>query len=144
MKHALLSENEQLSNELHRDEVVVEEIKDTKNIQVRSVKEFMQCLGYQHFVSCFGEDHFYSRDPENKHRQSVSWRTAIELHNGGLRDFHGEPLPQWQFNTYQETRAQASRIVEVVKLQWSKKEKRFIVQCHMVKFAHEDYERIFL
>ena len=141
MKHKLLSDAEQLSTYLHGDDV-----KDTEHLQMQSLVEFMQALGYylQDDFSTNAE-YFYSHLQSNKGHNNISVRTEINLHNGGLIDNHGKQFREpFVFDEYRMTRAQASKIVRVVKMQYSKKHNRFVVQSHKVQFVRPSYYHIFM
>ena len=146
MKHSLLSENEQLSTHLHGEDMKVEEIKDTQCLQMQSLTEFMQALGYYLQDDFFtNAEYFYSHLQSNKGHNTISVRTAINLHNGNLMDNHGKRFREpFIFDEYRMTRAQASKIVRICKLQYSKKSNRFIVQSHKVQFVKDSYYDIFM
>lgn len=144
MKHALLSENEQLSNELHEADPI--EMKNTEHLQMRSLLAFASALGY--FMSndfWWDANHFYSALPENKHRSCVSFSTMVRLHNLQGVDWHGKTFKEpFNFDEYAITKARAAKIVQQVHLQFSKKKNMVLCQKHWVKFEKLGYERIFL
>ena len=141
MKHAILAESEQLSTHLHGDD-----IKDTKKLQMKSLVEFMRSLGYEMRRDWFNKNHaFYSILKENDGRNNISVRTAIDLHNGNLIDSHGKHFREpFDFDEYRFVKAQAARIVSVVKMQYSKKQHKFTVQSHKVQFVRPSYYHIFM
>lgn len=141
MKHALLSENEQLSTHLHGDDV-----KPTEFLQRQSLIEFMRCLGYNFADDWFTQnEYFFSNHPKNKGRNNISVQTAVKLHNGELIDTHGKRFREpFDFDEYSFVRAQAAKIVKICKLQYSKKDHRFVVQSHKVQFVRPSYYHIFM
>lgn len=148
MKHALLSENEQLETHLHGENVIVEEIKDTTDLQVRSLENFAYCLGYVLTDYSYEVNYFYSNKKYNKERQVVSISSMIKLHNGYYTDWHGKEFREpFNFNQGQIKAAWESKLVAKVKLQYSKKKHKFVTQnklSHLVEFTKEIYQEVLL
>lgn len=150
MKHALLSKNEQLETHLHGEDedAVVEEIKDTTDLQVRSLENFAYCLGYVLTNHPYEVNYFYSNKKYNKERLVVSVASMIKLHNGYYTDWHGNEFREpFKFNREQIYAAWQSKLVAKVKLQYSKKKHKFVTQnklSHLVEFTKEIYQEVLL
>lgn len=115
---------------------------NTENLQVASVKLFMESFGYSYYPI---DKVFVSDYRTNKARVIISMRTAIALHNGAYTDWHGrifrEPfqdIPEMLIDI-----AKSSKLVAVAKLQVTKN-KRIIVQDHRVAFLNEDNIKLFI
>lgn len=127
-----------------------EEITDTRNLQIYSLKQVMKALGYEYDVGyrTNSTPHFYSADYSNKGRNWISIKTAINIYNGhSVKCVFGRPpevLTIWSFNDYQIAQAKAARITKSVKLQWCRKTKQIVCQDHRVQFVLSSYSNLFL
>lgn len=116
-------------------------IKNTFGIQYASLLMFMRQLGYERILHQDGREQFYHRD------YTISPNTAIAMHNGEwVDDFDLEKgyltntgFPHVVASQYIINMAEAGKVVEKVKLQWSKREKRYVVQSYIVKFKEDVY-----
>lgn len=115
--------------------------KDTSILQMQSVINYMNELGYFYFAPTWG---FGSGWSYNKGREWVSLNTAILLHNGFYTECHGkyfdppfDNLPQEMFEA-----ARKAKILLRVKLQHSRK-KGIIVQNHSVQFVRPHEAELF-
>ena len=110
-------------------------IVDTSKLQLQSIKNYMQEIGY----SYFGVDHvFYSPFETDKARSTLSLRTAQLLHNGNLMDWHGKRFQDGCFENIPEewiAAANAAKIVHTTFLQHHKKVNYIKAQKHLVKFV---------
>jgi len=124
----------------------------TKQLQLKSLMAFMSELGYVYTnYSAYGSSYFVSNRPYlNKGRNIISFSNAVKLHNGVYLDMwqtqYGSPRMQdgWTFDNYSLTRAFASRIVDTVKLQYTRKTKSIICQSDWVSFVDPSYKSLFL
>jgi hypothetical protein len=125
-----------------------EEIQDTRNLQIHSLKQVMKALGYEFEQWYGGHPYFISADYSNKGREKISVQTAIDLYNGrSVKCVFGRPpefLTIWSFNDYQIAQAKAARITKSVKLQYCRQTKQIICQDHRIQFVIESYSRLFL
>ena len=119
-------------------------IVDTSKIQLQSLKNYMQELGY----SYFGVDRvFYSPFETNKGRSTVSLKTAQLLHNGNLMDWHGKRFEDGCFDNIPEewiSAAKKAKIVHTVYLQRCKKGNYIKTQKHLVKFVNQENKDLLL
>lgn len=127
---------------------------DTLELQQFSVQQFMQRLGY---VLCRTDRQglvFVLNDPRPAERRLVSYNTAIRLHNSELQ-FVGDgtqvksadPLQDTVIDTYIATQALAAKVVQKVKIQYSKKNKMIVLPNEsdkLVKFTNPVYATTFL
>jgi hypothetical protein len=126
-----------------------DEIQDTKNLQIYSLKQVMKALGYEYADGWItSHPYFYSHEHYNKGRNFISVKTAIKLYNGNsVKCVFGRPpefLTIWSFNDYQIAQAKAARITKSVKLQYCRQTKQIICQDHRIQFVLESYSRLFL
>lgn len=122
-----------------------DEIKDTKQLQFTSLRNFMLCLDYEPVYSPTGLMYFESETRGNKARSTVSIVTAINLHNGIYLDWHGNQFKEpFNFDVYKIKRAIASRIIQVVNLQKNKKTGVIKPTSHIVKFVDKQYYETFI
>ena len=114
--------------------------KPTCKIQLASLKAFMLPLGYTYF----GVDRaFYSPFKTNEGRSWVSFNNAVKLHNGYYLEWHGKKFnPPFEFPEEWIMEAKASRIVQKVKIQNSKK-KGLIVQSNVIELINKDNYDLF-
>lgn len=125
-----------------------DEIIDTKNLQIHSLKQVMKALGYEFEQWYGGHPYFISAEYCNKGREKISVKTAIDLYNGrSVKCVFGRPphfLTIWSFNDYQIAQAKAARITKSVKLQYCRQTKQILVQDHRVQFITPIYKQLFL
>lgn len=125
-----------------------EDIIDTKNLQIHSLKQVMKALGYEFEQWYGGHPYFISSEYSNKGREKISVKTAIDLYNGrSVKCVFGRPphfLTIWSFNDYQIAQAKAARITKSVKIQYCRQTKQIIVQDHRVQFITPVYKQLFL
>lgn len=122
-----------------------EEIKDTKALQLASLRNFMFALNYKPVYGTSGLMYFESDCRTNKGRSTVSIVTAVNLHNGTYTDWHGKKFKEpFDFDAYKLKRALASRIVQVVNLQKNKKTGIIKPTSHIVKFMEYSYYNMWI
>lgn len=126
-----------------------EDIQDTRQLQIYSLKQVMKALGYEYADGWItSHPYFYSHEHYNKGRNFISVKTAINLYNGhSVKCVFGRPpefLTIWSFNDYQIAQAKAARITKSVKLQYCRQTKQIICQDHRVQFVFNSYKTIFL
>ena len=122
----------------------MEDIQNTARIQIQSVINFLQELGYTFYPN---EKVFESVSYEtNKARKVVSFNTAVRLHNGGFTEWHGYYFEYPFDNIPVEWFAAAhkAKIVHTAKLQHSKKHNAIIVQNQMVRFVEPENVSLFI
>jgi len=123
------------------------EIKSTKDIQLESLDNFMEALGYgREWSFQEGDESYFSLWGGNKHCKILSFNTAVKLHNGFYTEWHQKYFnpPFDTINIYEYNKAQYAKIVKVVKLQYSKKKKEIKVQSDIVTFVKPEYYDLFL
>jgi hypothetical protein len=127
-----------------------EEIIDTRRLQIYSLCQFMQGLGYEYCNGnrLWGCPHFYSDQYSNKGRSTIGFTKAIDLYNNNsIKCIFGHltsKLTLWSFNDYDVAKARAARIVTKVKLQLCKSTKTIICQDHRVNFVLPSFKNLFL
>ena len=122
----------------------MEQMQNTARIQIQSVINFMQELGYTFYPN---EKVFESVAYEtNKANKVISFATAVRLHNEGFTEWHGK-----YFNPPFDTipvewivAARRAKIVHNAKLQYSKKKNAIITQNHMVRFCEPENVSLFI
>lgn len=117
----------------------------TKYLQIRSVCAFMEVFNYYLDVDGkFYNNTTYKEKPVLKGCETISFRTAVMLHNFENIDWHGDNFRE-PFNTdkYTFNKARASKIVEKVFLQ-ATRHGSIICHKHLVKFCDPFYQYIFL
>lgn len=146
MKHALLSESEQLSVELGSSgQAELYEIKPTNKVQMQSLLNFAFMLGYELTNFPYEVNYFYSEHLRNKHRKTISVFRMIQAHNGLFVDTHGKRMKApFDFSEEHLKAAWSQKLVAKVKMQYSKKTHKFVVQNHVVEFTKEFYQEIFV
>lgn len=118
-----------------------EEIIDTKYLQLTSLRNFMSELCYEPVYSVTGITYFESDAFCNKARATISFSTAVKLHNGYYLDWGGKDFKEpFNFGVYKFKRAKAARIVEVVNLQKSRKNGIIKPTSNLVNFVDPAYE----
>lgn len=130
----------------------MEQLKDTKLLQILSVEHMMSSLGYKPlFGAGFG---FEGRDKDHKR---ISFSTALRIHNSYWRP-HGpcharcDNVPWLIVDVHTLNKADSAKIVEKAKLQLKKKRDRdthskdetIICQSHLVEFIMPQYEALYL
>lgn len=118
------------------------EIKDTKQLQLKSLSGFMDPLGYYMTCDCNFRNQYYFRKPNDK--QYISFKSAVMLHNQMNYDNHGKEYERFGFDLYTWNKAKASKIVQHVNLTLNKKTKTIHCHQHLVKFIKPYYEQMFL
>lgn len=118
----------------------VSPIKDTKELQLDSLQSFADVLGYSY---CWFRGAFFNYKDFTTDKETVSFRSMVDLHNKGNIDNHGQPFPKWGWDVYMWNKAKAASIC-TVHLQLNKKTKYVSCQKHLVKFIHKEYEHLFL
>lgn len=122
-----------------------EEIKDTTQLQLTSLINFMTELKYEPLYFVKGLICFESDCLSNKARAIISLQTAIDLHNGVYLDWHGGRFKDpFNFDVYKLQRAIAARIVQVVNLQKNKKTSIIKPTSHIVKFVEQSYYKMWI
>lgn len=126
-----------------------QDILDTRQLQIHSLKAMMKALGYEYEESfIISHPYFYSYEYSNKGRNYISIKTAIDLYNDrSVKCVFGKPPAQlsiWSFDDYSIAKAKAARILKSVKLQYCRQTKQIICQDHRVQFCLESYSRLFL
>jgi len=122
----------------------MEQIQNTARIQIQSVINFMQELGFTFYPN---EKVFESVAYEtNKANKVISFNTAIRLHNGYYTEWHGkyfnppfDTIPAEWFAA-----AKRAKIVHNAKLQYSKKKNAIITQNQLVKFCEPENVALFI
>ena len=122
----------------------MEQMQNTARIQIQSVINFMQELGYTFYPN---EKVFESVAYEtNKANKVISFATAVRLHNEGFTEWHGK-----YFNPPFDTipvewivAARRAKSVHNAKLQYSKKKNAIITQNHMVRFCEPKNVSLFI
>lgn len=130
-----------------------EEIIDTSDLQLFSLKTFMSALGYEWakdieslFSSIFDRNYYFtSYHYKNKARAMISFETAVNLYNNCHADNHGGWAfnPPFDFDRYSLKKAQAVKVVQQVKLQLNKKTGHISTQSHLVTFVDPVYYDMF-
>lgn len=130
-----------------------DEIIDTSDLQLFSLKAFMRALNYEWakdneslFSSIFeNKCYFYSWKYTNKGRAHISFESAVKLYNNCHADNHGGWAfnPPFDFDHYCLKKAQASKLVKQVKLQLNKKTGHISTQSHIVTFVDPVYYDMF-
>lgn len=120
------------------------EIVDTSKLQLASLKNFLAVLGYHYY----GVDKVFVSDLwSNRSRTNISFRTAVQAHNGMFAEAHGRgfepdtvfgdiPYAVWQ-------EAQADKVVHTAYLQKSYK-RGILCTKHLVKFVRPEEADVLL
>lgn len=126
-----------------------DEIVDTKNIQLRSLKNYMHALGYhwapdEHRFLFSNEPYFESYDYDNRSRRCIAFSTACKLHDFGnsttpftIKPIFSEPF---NFDRYKIRMALAARIVCKLKLQLNKRTGIISHNSNLIEFVNPAYE----
>lgn len=127
-----------------------EEIVDTKDLQMYSLKAFMDALGYMWSGDgrvCFDSGcYFESFTRKNRARSTVSFETAVRLYNGYYYDNHdlSKSRSPFDFDAYSWKKAQAAKILKSVKLQLTKKTGAIKASSNIVSFVSPIYYQMFI
>ena len=137
MKVIRLNKEKQMSEEF--------EIKNTKQLQLKSLKLFANELDYWYndFCGNFVKHHDF-HNPEPTDKLIISFQTMVSLHNKMNHDNHGKEYERLGFNFYLWNKAKASKIVRHVNLTMNKRTKYLYCHKNMVQFVHTAYEDMFL
>ena len=122
----------------------MEQIQNTTRIQIQSVINFLQELGYTYFPN---DGVFESIGYEtNKASKTISFATAVRLHNGGLTECHGKYFnhPFDKIPADWIVAAHRAKIVHRAKLQYNKRTGSVITQSHMVSFVNQENVSLFI
>lgn len=119
---------------------------DTKQCQINSVKAFMAVLGFNYTPDEFIHEApgFYSvRHGFREGVGKISFSTAVYLHNinPSSWDFH---FPKEKISTNELLSAHKAKLVQVAKLQYSRKNKKIVCQNHMVTFTSLEAQALYL
>ena len=119
-------------------------IQNTTRIQTQSVINFLQELGYTYFPN---DGVFESIGYEtNKANKTISFATAVRLHNGSLMGWHGKYFnhPFDKIPADWIVAAHRAKIVHRAKLQYDKRTGSIITQSHMVCFVNQENVSLFI
>ena len=122
----------------------MEQIQNTTRIQIQSVINFLQELGYTYFPN---DGVFESIGYEtNKANKTISFATAVRLHNGSLMEWHGKYFnhPFDKIPADWIVAAHRAKIVHKAKLQYNKRTGGIITQSHMVSFVNQENVSLFI
>ena len=122
----------------------MEQIQNTTRIQIQSVINFLQELGYTYFPN---DGVFESICYEtNKANKTISFATAVRLHNGSLMECHGKYFnhPFDKIPADWIVAAHRAKIVHRAKLQYNKRTGSVITQSHMVSFVNQENVSLFI
>ena len=112
-------------------------IQNTTRIQIQSVINFLQELGYTYFPNDgVFESIGYGNNKANK---TISFATAVRLHNGKYFNHPFDEIPaDWI------VAAHRARIVHRAKLQYNKRTGSVITQSHTVCFVNQENVSLFI
>lgn len=140
-------------------ETPVETPKCTFDLQMISLCNFMKVLGYNIIRQYNGGVLF--ENPDNRHQPIVSFRTAVEMHNGKISNNTWYDVTEYSINYPSswwepmslESRVEASplsiyvayksKVVDRVKLQLNKKTGVVKAQSNVIKWASPAAEATF-
>lgn len=128
----------------------IETPKCTFDLQMISLCNFMKVLGYN-IIRQYNGGVFFD-NPDNRHQPIVSFRTAVEMHNGNITksfwcnmSYTAGTSEAWWNNLANQSRvvtdplsiyvAYMSRVVDRVKLQLNKKTGVVKAQSNVIKWA---------
>lgn len=121
-------------------------IQDTKQCQINSVKAFMSLLGFKYTPDEFIHEApgFYSvRHGFRYGVGKISFATAVYLHNTNPMAYN-HVFPQEKIALHELRNAHKGKLVQVAKLQYSRKNKKIICQNHMVTFTSTENQALYL
>ena len=119
-------------------------IQNTTRIQIQSVINFLQELGYTYFPN---DGVFESIGYEtNKANKTISFATGVRLHNGCLMECHGKYFnhPFDKIPADWIVAAHRAKIVHRAKLQYNKRTGSVTTQSHMVSFVNQENVSLFI
>lgn len=122
------------------------DIKDTKQCQINSVKAFMAVLGFNYTPDEFMHEApgFYSvRHGFREGVGKIGFTTAVYLHNTNPNTWNFS-FPKEKITVDALLSAHKAKVVEVAKLQYSRKNKKIICQNHMVTFTSTEAQALYL
>ena len=136
----------------------IETPKCTFDLQVISLCNFMKVLGYNIIRQYKGGVFF--ENPDNRHQPIVSFRTAVEMHNGKITksfwcnmSYTADTSEAWWDSLASQARVEAdhmsifvaykSKVVDRVKLQLNKKTGVVKAQSNVIKWASPAAEATF-
>lgn len=122
------------------------DIKDTKQCQINSVKAFMAVLGFNYTPDEFMHEApgFYSvRHGFREGFGKISFSTAVYLHNTIAYAWNFS-FPKEKMAVNELLSAHKAKLVQVAKLQYSRKNKKIICQNHMVTFRSVEAQALYL
>lgn len=128
----------------------IETPKCTFDLQMISLCNFMKVLGYN-IIRQYNGGVFFE-NPDNRHQPIVSFRTAVEMHNGKITKsrwctvgYNAGASDAWWNNLASQSRvntnplsiyvAYKSKVVDRVKLQLNKKTGVVKAQSNVIKWA---------
>lgn len=124
-----------------------EKIYDTKDLQLFSLMQAMNTIGYMLYRTNKGGLVFVSNLPINSARSCLSVGKAIHLYNHST-DILYNPLKNMGFDSYFCSQFEAAKVVKKLGIQYSKRKKLVKVNGpefkNYVRFVHEDYFDLFL
>jgi hypothetical protein len=117
------------------------DIEDTRDLQLFSVIQAMATLGYQLMLTERGGKVFYNQSKRKTGDSLISIKRAINMHNS-TQDSHGH-----DHDLYALKQFFAAKVVHKVKLQYSKKNKTIYVNgsksANYVLFVEPEYSELF-
>lgn len=119
---------------------------DTKQCQINSVKAFMAVLGFNYTPDEFIHEApgFYSvRHGFQYGIRKISFSTAIYLHNTNPKSWDFT-FPTEKISVSDLISAQKAKLVQVVKLQYSRRNKKIVCQNDMVTFTSLEAQALYL
>lgn len=129
----------------------MENIKDTKWLQIQSLMEFAKALNLTLIEDAEGNRWWSAGASSGMERISVN--TMIQLHNGEWRPaqnseyktyYHCLTRPFFTCSKYLINKAQAAKVVNEVKGKYHRKQKDIVIQSHIVEFVDPVYYELFL
>lgn len=116
-------------------------VADTRDLQLFSVIQAMNVLGYQLMRTDKGGKVFYNPSKSKTGNALICMRRAFMLHNN--LDIHN----QNKYDTYTMNQFLAAKVVHTVKLQYSKRSKQIYVNggenANYVAFTDATYPQLF-
>lgn len=118
---------------------------DTKQCQINSVIAFMKILGFNYTPNEFIHEApgFYNLLSGRKGINSISFSTAIYLHNTSPLGYNYS-FPKEKISRACLLLGKKAKIVELAKLQYSRKNKKITCQNHMVTFTSIENQALYL
>jgi hypothetical protein len=133
-----LAKLESMSEEDFRKDLLKFSYVNTETLQLQSLFNFASCIGYL----WTGDGSFRWSMVGSTSRKIVSFNTMVWYHNWELRSYKFYcNMPDFAVRTnlteVMRDKACESKLVSRVKLQWSKKENKVIVQSHKICLRKE-------